>query len=155
MKKSPFILLEVLMALTLVMICAVPLVKQPLQFFQKEILSMEQMEKERLADWTFSEIKEKLLKNEISWDKLPTLNQKTGPFKLEVATIEIPGFKPKKVERSFTFYGQGEKVGKNDELNRLLYIDVFLDKNKYTFRLPVQKIMNVEEKGESGHREDK
>jgi hypothetical protein len=139
MKKRPFLLLEILIAFFLVAICAVPLVRQPLKLYRSEMSQLERMEKERLADWTFIEIKEKLLKNEIPWEKIPGKGVTSAPFSLPDASIEIPGCPPKKVHREFFLTGRGEKVGMNEEIYRQLGVYVYLDKQKYSFRLPIQK----------------
>jgi hypothetical protein len=141
MKKKPFVLLEVLIAFNLVLICAVPLVKQPLKLFKDEMVHLQEMEQQRLADWTFTEIKEMLLKNEIPWEKIPLRKARTGPFELPSMTIEIPGCKQKEIQRHFTLYTSGEILGKQGEVYRQLHICVHLNIKKYTFRLPVQKLL--------------
>lgn len=145
MKKKPFLLLEVLIAFLLVALCAVPLVRQPLKLYRAEMESLEQLEKERLADWTFSEIKELLYKNEIPWEKVPAKGKETAPFPLPPSQIDIPGCSPKRMERSFTLSCKGEKEGADGALYRLLWVKVVLvsstDKKKgseYPFRAIVQ-----------------
>lgn len=140
MKKRPFLLLEVLIALLLVILCAVPLVNQPLKLYKKEIKNLETMEMERLADWTFTEVKEILLKNEIPWKKIPAKAETTALFSLPPSTIQIPGCTPKKIERSFQLSGRGEKIGTGNATVRQLGVYIFLNEEKYTFRLPVKKI---------------
>lgn len=141
MKKKPFLLLEVLIALSLVLICAIPLVKQPLKLFRDEMVHLQKMELERLADWTFTEIKEILLKNEIPWKKIPLKYGESGPFDLPSTTIAIPGCSPKEIERTFTLVGRGEILGKQGEVYRQLGVMIYLNEKKYEFRLPVQKLI--------------
>ncbi len=145
MKKRTFLLFEILIAFLLVVICAVPLVSQPLKMYRSEMKFLEQLERERLADWTFSEIKEKLLKNEIPWEKIPSKGAKTPPIDLPAAQISIPGCSPKRIERTFTLHCRGEKEGLRDETYRLLYVEISFSppiakKNSYTFRTTVQKL---------------
>ena len=141
MKKKAFLLLEILITFVLVSVCAVPLVKQPLKLYKDEMVYLVGMEQERLADWTFTEIKEMLLKNEIPWEKIPEKKIETGPFLLPSALIDIPGCKPKTVERRFTLKGRGEKMGLHDEVYRHIGICIFLNNKKYRFRLPIQKLL--------------
>ena len=147
-KKKPFLLLEILIAILLVSICLVPLVQSPIQSFRAELQLLEEMEGERLAEWTFSEIKEKLLKNEIPWEKLPGPGAKTASFPLPPASIEMANGKPKKIERSFILGcgAKGEKEGLQGEIYRILAIGIDFQprlskrKNKsYTYRLIVRK----------------
>ncbi len=146
MKKRSFLLLEVLIAFLLVAICSVTLVRQPLLIFSSEMKALEQMERERLAEWTYTEVKESLLKLEIPWEKLPGKNNKTQPISLPSATIEIPGCKPKTIERSFVLSCMAEKTGLQEEIyrNYHLFIDFSppLSKKKpdqYKFRIQIQK----------------
>lgn len=140
MKKHSFLLLEILIGFTLVIYCIAPIVKNSISLYRGETTRLEKLELERLADWTFSEIKEMLLKNEIPWSKLPELNETTSPFTLPEKTIHLPGSSKKTISRTFTLFGKGEKPGKNNEEYRNLYINISLDDQKYTYRLPVQKL---------------
>jgi hypothetical protein len=140
MRKRNFLLLEVLIALSLLTICLVPLVKQPLKLYKKEIEHLEDLELERVADWTFMEVKEMFLKGEISWNRLPDhIWGETQAFALSPTQIQIPGCQPKTFKRSFTLITRGEKVGKNDEIYRQIYVKIFLNKQRYEFRIPVEK----------------
>ena len=140
MKKRPVLLLEVLLALLLLVICAVPLVKQPLKLYREEITYLEKMEKERLADWSFTEIKELLLKNGIPWEKLPEKDGSAGPFFLPDAKLDVPGCKNCVVKRRFMLTGRGAKEGMQGQLYRQLGVYIFLNDAKYEFRIAVQKL---------------
>ncbi len=145
-EKRPFILLEILLALTLVSLCAIPLIVKPIAAYRFEMKALEEVEGERLADWTFSEIKEEMLQLKIPWEKLPALSETAGPFPLNPGSIQVPGRQPKKIKRSFTLYCKGEKEGMAGQTYRMLYIKIefnpVLSKKKktYTYRLPVQRI---------------
>ena len=146
MKKRPFVLLEVLLALFLVIIALVPLVRQPLKLYRSEMIFLEEMERERLADWTFSEIREQFLKGEIPWKKLPAKGEKSDPFFLPKAAVHLPLSSPKEVGRSFTLRCIGEKKGTQGETYRSFNVSIEFQpilnkkKKKYTFRLLVQKM---------------
>jgi hypothetical protein len=145
-KKRSFILLEILIALVLVALCAIPLIVKPIRTYRFEMKALEEMEGERLADWTFSEIKEEMLKNKIPWEKLPSYHETSGPFSLDPGSIQVPGRKAKKIERSFTLFGKGEKEGIEGQTYRMIYVKIEFDpalskkKKTYTYRLPVQKL---------------
>ncbi len=110
---------------------------------------LEEMEGERLAEWSFSEVKEKLLRREIPWENLPSPTEETAPIALPSINVQIPGYHPKTIERSFTLRckEKGEKRGKKGEIYRMLYVTVKFDpplsKKKaekgYPYRLIVQK----------------
>lgn len=120
--------------------CILPLAKQPLQLYKSEYVYLEKMELERLADWTFTEVKELLLKNEIPWEQIPGKSVETESFFLPPSTIQIPGYAPKKVERSFFLTGRGEKLGLAGETYRQLGIYIHLNGKKFSFRMPIEKV---------------
>lgn len=138
--KKPFLLVEVLIAFTLVTLCVVPLIHFPLKMLKKENEQLELMEEERLADLVFSEIKELFLKGDIPDGKLPLLNQTTGPFSLQDLSYELPGCKEKKIPCHYTLYGKGKKEGPGGEDFRMIYVKIFLNNHEYAYRLPVQKL---------------
>lgn len=140
MKKRQFILLEVVIGLALTLACIAPFITHSVSLYRGEIARLESIEKERLADWTFTEIKEMLLKNEIPWERIPLFNKTSDPFPLPPVTLQIPGGKSRVIERSFKIYTKGKKPGQQQQEFRHLYIYIFLNKEKYDFRLPVQKI---------------
>lgn len=126
--------------------------QSPIESYRAEMRLLEEMEGERLAEWSFSEVKEKLLNHEIPWDKLPSPTEKTAPLALPSITIEIPGAKPKKIERFFTLHchKKGEKEGLKGEIYRMLHVKIEFsprltqkkitkESGDYTYRLIVQK----------------
>ena len=141
-------MLEILIAIFLASLCLTPLIRSPIEGYRAEMHLLEEMEGERLLEWSFSEIREMFLNREIPWDKIPAKGGGAVLYNLPPVTIEIPGAKPKKIERSFTFYCKGEKEGKEKEIYKILYIDILFspalsqkkkpDKNPY--RLVIQKI---------------
>lgn len=126
----------------------------PIRGYRKEMQLLEEMEGERLAEWTFSEIKEKLLNHEIPWEKLPSLNQKSAMIQLNSMNIDIPGSNPKKIDRAFTLYCNktGEKMGPKGEIYRILNVNIHFSprlsqkrkkkegRGDYSYKLVVQKI---------------
>ncbi|HSX37703.1 MAG TPA: hypothetical protein VLE95_02605 [Chlamydiales bacterium] len=142
----PFLLLEVLLALSLVILCAIPLILQPIRAYQSEIVLLEEIERDRLADWTFSEIEELMLKNAIPFEKIPKHHLTTGPFSLNPITIQLPGRTPKKIDRSYTLFGKGEKQGMEEEHYRMVYVKIqfkpeLSKKPKiYTYRIAVKQV---------------
>lgn len=139
MKRRTFLLLEVLIALFLVTLCIIPLVREPLRMLKKEMAKIEEMEKERLADYVYSQLREKFLKNEIPWSQIPKKKEIKGPLSLPSLTLKMAGFKPKKIPCSYSLYGKGEKQGRQQEEYRLIYVTIYLDKAAYKYRLPLQK----------------
>ncbi|OGN55652.1 MAG: hypothetical protein A3D96_00980 [Chlamydiae bacterium RIFCSPHIGHO2_12_FULL_44_59] len=141
-EKKTFLLLEVLMAFFLVCLCAIPLVTGPLKLYRQQTAHFIDMEKERLADWTFCEIKEMLFNQEIPWEKIPAKGESSLPFSLSPAILHVPNCQAKTISRAFVLTGRGEKINKTEkqeEIVRQLGIYVLLDSKRYAFRLPVTK----------------
>lgn len=139
MKKRTFLLLEILIALFLIAVCAIPLVMQPLTAYRREMGQLLIIEKERLADWTFSEVKEKFLNQEIPWAKIPPKSEFSEMFSLPLGQITIPGAQAKEIKRSYQLKCTGEKETEEGQITKQLEITIVLDENKYTFRLPIVK----------------
>jgi hypothetical protein len=125
--KKPFLLLEILIALMLVILCALPLIIQPFRLHQTEMKLFEEIEGERLADYTFSEIKETLLKNKIAWKDLPSSKNPSISYPLTPITFQIPGHSPKSVKRFFTLHYQKEKEGLQKEIYRIFNVDILFE----------------------------
>lgn len=138
MKKRTFVLLEILIAFFLISLCAIPLVTGPLKLYKMQTKQLINMEKERLADWTFSEIKEQFLKNEIPWSKIPPKGEMSPSISLSPAKILIPNSEPREVTRRFVLKttGEGETT---KHLVRQLRVFIYLDEKMYEFYQPVLK----------------
>ena len=149
MRKRSFILLEVLIAVSLISLCAVPLVVRPLQIYRAEMNLLWEIEGERLADWSFSEIKEKLLKNEIPWKKLPDKEEKELSFSLPDAIVSIPGGKQRKIKREFILTCRRDDEGFKGEVYRMFEVRMIftpqLLKKKPLYRIMAQKLIEQKE----------
>lgn len=149
MQKRPMILLDVMIALALVILCAVPLLLKPIRIYRSELKVLEAGEGQRLADLTFAEVKESLLQNKIGWDKLPSFNKTSEVFYLKPFVLEIPERSPKQIERFFTLYCKGEKKGLGGETYRMIYVSIgfrpklSMKKNgdgNYVYRVALKKL---------------
>lgn len=144
MKKRSFLLLEVLIAFTLLGLFMPMLMRLPLNHYKEQIKCLEQFERQRLADWTFSEVKELLLKHTIPWNQLP--NRKDSPLrrKLTPARIAIPDLFSKELSRSLQLKCVKEKIGPQGQLFRLYEAEISLGEEKettpFTYRLFIQKL---------------
>ncbi len=140
MRIRSFLLLEVLLAMTLVALFAAPLMRFPIRHYRAQINSLEAFERQRVADWTFSEIKEMLLKESIPWDNLPAKGASIERH-LPDARLIMPHLPPRLVRRSFVLKCSGEKQGPHGEIFRLYKIEIICDSHKpYKYRLLVQRL---------------
>jgi hypothetical protein len=132
-RKHPFFLLEVFLAMTLIAILAPWIMRLPITHYKAQISHFEIAEKQRVADWTFSEIKALLIQPILSWSQLPLLKEHSNPFPLPSVMLEIPGFKPKSLHRHFILKCKKEKRSSNGDIFRLYEVEIFLENDKKAF----------------------
>lgn len=124
MKKQSFVILEVLIALSLVLLVITPLLISPIRFYQFEMNKFKELEKERIAELSFLEIKAKLLNHQITWEQIPPKDHTSAFFSLPNTDLFIPGKKPVSVTRTFRLKCVQEKQGSQDEIYKLLVVEL-------------------------------
>lgn len=139
-QKRPIFLLEILIAMSLVTLCIAPLMKAPILMHRKEMSHLQRIEASRVAAWTFTEIVEKILKNEVRWDTLPQLGSEgptisLAPFELKLSPLPTPSSLPRK----YSIKTLEEKIVPNGPTHRLLSIRIKVGKQKFTYRINVNK----------------
>ncbi len=138
MRKRGYLLLELMIALMLVMLCAVPLVRNPLKLLKGEISNLERAELQRIAQVHFAEIKAKLYQDEIKWELLTKdVPPNTAPADFE-ETVTIHLTKERKFRKKVYFGTLKEKEGKEKEELRLIKVKIGFErvenkKNKCMF----------------------
>jgi hypothetical protein len=88
---------------------------------------LKEIEGERVSLLTFSEIKEKLLKNEIPWSQIPLPGKKSKEIPLSSFLLDIPNQNPISIERSFVLRckKKGEKTTSEGDIYRHLQVEIF------------------------------
>ncbi len=135
-KKSPYLLLEVMIAIMLIGISIHILFDNPLRVLRRELSSLEKLELKRMADLSFAIVKENLYANTIKWDDITH----DGNHKFTWENDGIEGVK-KKLNTPYeisikicNLYGKKKdftNVEGLDENTRLLKIEVeFIPKKK-------------------------
>lgn len=133
--------MEVLIAITLLAIFAPWLMSLPTHHYKVQIQRFESLEKQRIADWTYSEVKEILLKHSIPWKRLPEFDKPPMTFHLPEAPLYLPGLSSKTIKRSFSLRCRKEKEGKLGEIFRLYELIIsFGDPEKHKYLILVQSV---------------
>ena len=132
MKKRNLSLLECLVALCIIALIALPLAHHPAFFFQKEVSALKLLEKKRLAELTFLEIKKQ---EPPAWDTQRT-SKRTFLSPLSIDLGEL-GKTP--LERSYTWTVVAPKKEKDEKI-RLVRIDIYFNSEKFTsYNILVEK----------------
>lgn len=122
-RKRPYLLLELMIALTIVSLCSIPLMRYPMYCLQTQLTLLKEGELERLAEESFAEIKEAFYKNEVPIDKIKEGKEKflykTAPVNLSFGKTLSQSF-----EKRYYLRTHAQKTGKNLEDYFLVYVDI-------------------------------
>ena len=122
--KRPALLLELLIAMSLLAIGLVGLIKSPASLHRAQARAFEKAECERLAAWVFTELRETL--TQMSWTKIPPLNESSKRVEL--------GDK-----RSYVLTTLEEKRLPEGPTRRLVSVEFRIHSHKFTYRVIVEK----------------
>lgn len=126
-QKHPFLLLEVIISFALVVLCVTPLMQSPINAYRALLAQLEKLECDRIAAYTFSEIKLLLLENEIPWTHMPDkISQAPHRLLQPPSHLQIPGLYSKQVFRSYQIWVEKEKEGSQREIYRILGLRITL-----------------------------
>lgn len=89
MNKRPFFLIEVLVALTLITLCVIPLLRSHFHMLKHDVETARAIEHEMKAQQRFEEIRELFYLNKISWKR------SDATIKGSDYTITVPKDQPK------------------------------------------------------------
>ncbi len=142
-QPRPFLLLEILIAFALLLLAAYPLSHIPVAHYSSEMAALERLERQKLADWSCSEVIELLYNRKIPWEKIPG---KKGIQKQRIALSETSILllhKTKAIQRVVSLRCAKEKVDPIQGTFRLLEIEILLtpklEGEEYLYRRIVQK----------------
>lgn len=91
MKKRSFVLLEILIAFTLVSLCTLPFIRYPFQHMQKELDTFFDMELERIAQNELAKLLELLYKQDVPEKILFDTDSKESLMFHDELTVKLPG----------------------------------------------------------------
>jgi type II secretory pathway pseudopilin PulG len=152
-KKRSFLLIEVLLAIALIGLCAYPLLAPHFMIAQTEIKSLEQRKLERVADQTYAELVQGLYENtvpslngvdKVHWKSFDSTIQ--GSF-LEPAMITMNDGRVVKFLRKYEIAQvlEGRKKDKKSEQYRLLEVHLKFIKEgrddlfaEYSYRVSIE-----------------
>lgn len=115
MKKRSFVLLEILIAFTLVSLCTLPFIRFPFQHMQKEMDTLFDMELERIAQNELAKLLELLYKQDVPEKILFDKESKESLKFQDDHTVYLPGG----LSRTFPKYASISRV-KRKETNQAI-----------------------------------
>ena len=132
-------LLEILIAISLMILTLVPLVREPIHLHLAEKKRIETMEGNRIAAWTYSEIREQFLKGEFRWEQIPPLKSESKVFELPSVPLQVAPVANKTIKRTFTLKTLREKEY-NGKISRLVAVRLKIGSSERTYRMIVYKM---------------
>ena len=132
-------LLEILIALSLVALCIFPFVKQPITMHKAEIKRLERIECDRIAAWTYTEVRETLLNRGLRWEQIPQLQEQSSWMGLADVVLELPPMPCTHLPRRYRLVTQEEKQEANGQIHRLVALVIEVGKRQFTYRVILTK----------------
>lgn len=125
MKKHSFLLFELIAALSLLVLCLLPLIKNIHSLLSEERKDFEQAEFSRIADLTFYEVMKKIMAKEIVWEDFSKNDRKEyNPWD----SVYVKGSKNR------TYYKTHiQQNPKAHAKNRIINIDVLINHYEQPF----------------------
>lgn len=133
-RKRAYLLLEVMIAFTILLFCLAPLLESPLRLLRLQISSAEKSEIARIEPLHFALAKAALYKNDVPWEMLSKKKEKTPisytELDKEVSVYGIPSRDRAEKQESRIFqtkvYFWNAREAKNKEGDELLLVNVRL-----------------------------
>jgi hypothetical protein len=122
-KYRAFLLLEMIMALSLLTMCIMPFVWIPSGVVSEEMLFIQRLEMHHFSDRTCALIKERIYTKEISWEQLCHPREKRLLLIEDAVSLPIKELAKHRYARKCYLYSVG-KTGPNSEECRLVTVEV-------------------------------
>lgn len=133
-KKNGYLLLELLISITLLGLCAIPLLSSHPKMVASQMRSLQKVEHERVAHWTITEIVETLAQQKVSWSHIPALEENGKIISLGERSLN---FALKQAKIQYNFHTLKEKITHDGTIHRLLSVKVRVGSDEFCFRLIV------------------
>ncbi len=128
MKKRPYLLLEVVIAMALVALCAIPLLRPLFAAARRDATHIHTLNTQFRAEQAFTEVRDLLYDNTIPWNALRKGTDYTGT--LDDCTYTIS---------EITKFRKRTNTGRDGATYRLLAITIHLDQD-YKYQLFAERI---------------
>jgi hypothetical protein len=130
LKRYHFLLLELMIGLYLVSLCALPLAQLPMKALKETTQSAFRMQMHRFADLAFAQIKEKLYRQEISWKEILSPSHCPAILFDDIVTIAFDPLGSRNFHRKATVHSVGKKTMKGEEWRLMTFKITFKPQQK-------------------------
>ena len=134
-RRRPYLLLELLISISLLALCAIPLLSAYPRQIGSNISSIRHVQKERLARLLFTEVVEMLERQKIPWSQVPPLKEVGKKVSLGERQLSLPKGEPLRVKTSYSFATLREKAETGGKIHRLVAVRVLVDDAEFRFRV--------------------
>lgn len=145
LKKHPFILLELLIAMTLLSFTTLPFIHIPFNYLQNELKSLKKIELERIAELSIIETKALLYQNSIAWESLTKPHKPSLPDREEEVTLHLPGIDEKFKKRIYFWQQRQKKMQGEEELFLINVLTTFTSPKEKKLLLQIKQQMVVKQ----------
>jgi hypothetical protein len=108
-------MLELMIGIFLVCLCALPFAQMPIKALKEETKSAYRTQMHRFADLTFAQIQEKLYGQEISWQEISSASDHPIVVIDDMITISLEPLGTSKFQRKVSLHSKGKKDQKGEE----------------------------------------
>jgi len=137
--KRYFLLIEILIAFAIISLFTIPLIRNPIYFCKSQIISLEKIECERIAELTFLDLKLALMKKEMNLHNISKYEKEAQKIPLSSCYIET--LKNKEVKRFYKIYSKKEKKTINNQVFKLVNVKIYLKpvtlKKQYSYKYKI------------------
>ena|GEM_PF-6812869 len=118
-----YLLLELIIALTLVVLCVLPYLRIPSGVVREELLFIQRLALQHVSDRTCALVKERIYTKELSWEQICHPKEKKVLVMEDVVSLPVKELAQQRYSRRCYLYSTGKK-GPNNEEYRLVTIKI-------------------------------
>jgi hypothetical protein len=122
-KMRSFLLLELIIGLLLLTLCLLPFIRIPSAAMREELLIIQRLEMQHMADRVVAWVKERIYTQQISWEQIAHTKQKPYVFGEDTVFLPVKELAKQRYMQKCVLYSTLKK-GQNNEEYRLVTVTV-------------------------------
>ncbi len=126
--SQSYLLLELIIGLTLVVLCVLPYLRIPSGVVSEDFLFLQRLALQHVSDQTCAHVKERIYTKELSWEQICHPKEKKILIVEDVVSLPIKELAQQRYSRRCYLYSTGKK-GPNNEEYRLVTVKIIFKRN--------------------------